>query len=144
MLWYRLEALTSAECGLLWCLSIGHIQYLSFCRSLTSVILRNRAPIVEKSKQIILMMKNTVNGTVKYIMLQFKTAVFYVNIYKNIIDCCDQSWIFSIISPVFSVTWSFRNHTNMLVKKHFWLLWMLKTVVMLYIYVENVILFSLG
>ncbi len=28
---------------------------------------------------------------------------------------CDQSWIFSIITPVFSVTWSFRNHTNMLI-----------------------------
>ncbi len=35
-------------------LSIGHIQYLSFCRSLTSIILRNRAPVVEKSIQIIL------------------------------------------------------------------------------------------
>jgi len=23
---------------------------------------------------------------------------------------CDQSWIFSIITPVFSVTWSFRSH----------------------------------
>ncbi len=64
MLWYRLEDLNSAECGLfLWCLSIGHIQYLSFCRRLASIILRNRAPIVEKSIQIILMMKNTVNNT---------------------------------------------------------------------------------
>ncbi len=26
-----------------------------------------------------------------------------------------QSWIFSIITPVFSVTWSFRNHSNMLI-----------------------------
>jgi len=24
-----------------------------------------------------------------------------------------QSWIFSIITSVFSVTWSFRNHSNM-------------------------------
>jgi len=24
-----------------------------------------------------------------------------------------QNWIFSIITPVFSVTWSFRNHYNM-------------------------------
>jgi len=30
-----------------------------------------------------------------------------------------QSWIFSIITPVFSVTWSFRNHYNMLLKKLF-------------------------
>ncbi len=34
--------------------------------------LRNRAQIVEKSIQIILMMKNTVKSTVKYIMLEFK------------------------------------------------------------------------
>ncbi len=34
----------------------------------------------EKSIQIILMMKNTVNSTVKYIKLQFKIAVFYANI----------------------------------------------------------------
>ncbi len=57
MLWSRLEDLDSAECGL-WCLSIDHIQYLSFCKSLTSIILRNRAPIVEWSILIILMMKN--------------------------------------------------------------------------------------
>ncbi len=83
MLWYRLEDLNSAECELiLRCLTIGHIQYLSFCRSLASMILRNRAPIVEKSIQIILMMKNTVNSSVQYIMLQFKTAVFYATIVK--------------------------------------------------------------
>ncbi len=35
-------------------LSIGHMQYLLFCRSLTSIILGNRASIVEKSIQIIL------------------------------------------------------------------------------------------
>ncbi len=81
MLWYHLEDLNSAECGLfLWWLSIGHIQYLFFCRSLTSIILRNRAPIVEKCIQIILMMKDTVNSTVKYLKLQFKIAVFYGNI----------------------------------------------------------------
>ncbi len=77
MLWSRLKDLNSAECGLfLWCLSIDHIQYLSFCRSLAPIILRNRATIVEKSIQIILMMRNTVNSTVKYIMLQFKIVVF--------------------------------------------------------------------
>ncbi len=35
-------------------------------------------------------MKNTVNSSVKYIILQFEIAVFYVTI-VNIIDCCDQS-----------------------------------------------------
>ncbi len=44
------------------------------------IILRNRAPIVEKSILIILMMKNTVNSSVKYIMLQFEIAVSYANI----------------------------------------------------------------
>ncbi len=64
-------------------LSIGHIQYLSFCKSLTAIILRNRAPVVEKSIQMILMMKNTVNSSVKYIMLQFKTAAS-MQIYSKI------------------------------------------------------------
>ncbi len=35
---------------------------------------------MDKSILIILMMKNTVNSTVKYIMLQFKIGVFYANI----------------------------------------------------------------
>ncbi len=44
------------------------------------------------------------------------------------------------ITPVFSVTWSFRNHTNML-KKHV-LLSMFKTVVLLNIYfLETVVHF---
>ncbi len=51
------------------CLSIGHIQYLSFCRTLTSIILMNSAPIVEKSTHIILTMENTVNSSVKYVII---------------------------------------------------------------------------
>ncbi len=35
---------------------------------------------MEKSILIILMMKNTVNSSVKYIMLQFEIAVSYANI----------------------------------------------------------------
>ncbi len=48
-----------------------------------------------------------------------------------------QSWNFSIVSQVFSVTWSFRNHSNMMIccSKHFLLLSVLKTVVLLNIYV---------
>ncbi len=49
-----------------------------------------------------------------------------------------QSYIFSIITPVFNVTWSFRNQYNML-KKHFLLLSLLKTVVLLKIFVETII-----
>ncbi len=55
-------------------------------------------------------------------LLQFKITVFYVIIFWNVIYSCDQSWVFSIITSVFSVTWSFRNHSNMLVLKHFLLL----------------------
>ncbi len=40
------------------------------------------------------------------ILLIFKIAVFYVNICSNVIYFCDQSCIFSIITAVFSVTWS--------------------------------------
>ncbi len=55
-----------------------------------------------------------------------------------------QSWIFSIITPVFSVTWSFRKsfeYADLLLKKHFWLLSVLKTVVLLHILVGAVIFF---
>jgi len=36
-----------------------------------------------------------------------------------------QNWILSVIAPVFSVTWSFRNHTNMVIwcsKNYYFLL----------------------
>ncbi len=43
-----------------------------------------------------------------------------LNIYLNVLTYrllyfCDQSCIFSIITPVFSVTWSFRNHSTLLI-----------------------------
>ncbi len=76
-------------------------------------------------KRLFCSQKNTVNNCFlcEYLLIYF----------------CDQSWIFSIITPVFSVTWFFRNHSNMLIllKKHFWLLSMLKKVVLLFIFVEN-------
>jgi len=56
-----------------------------------------------------------------------------------------QSKIFSITTPVFSVTWSFRNHSNFLKKKKekkerlFLILPKLKTVVLLDIFVETMI-----
>ncbi len=37
---------------------------------------------------------------------KLKCSVFYVNMLYNLIYFCDQSCIFSIITPVFSVTWS--------------------------------------
>ncbi len=54
-----------------------------------------------------------------------KMHLFDQNYSKRLIHVT-QSWIFSI-TPVFSVTWSFRNHYNLLLKKHLLLLLMLKT-----------------
>ncbi len=54
------------------------------------------------------------SNIVKY-YYNLKETVFYLNILKKVIYSSDQSWIFSIITPVFSVTWSFRNHSNMLI-----------------------------
>ncbi len=50
------------------------------------------------------------NRTFYKICFVFKITVFYFNIFQNVIYLCDQSWIFCIITSVFSVTWSFRNH----------------------------------
>ncbi len=50
-----------------------------------------------------------------------------------------QSWIFSIITPVFNDTWSFKY--NDLILNIFLLLSMLKTVALLNIFVETVINF---
>ncbi len=46
-----------------------------------------------------------IKNTVK-MLLQLKTSVFYVKMCLNVMYFCDQSCIFSIITPVFSVTWS--------------------------------------
>jgi len=43
-----------------------------------------------------------------------------VIIFKSILFLWWQSWIFSIITPVFSVTWSFRDHSN--VQEHHYLM----------------------
>ncbi len=50
------------------------------------------------------------------VILRNINTVFYVNTFSNLIDhlwvsICDKSWIFSIITPDFGVTWSFRNHS---------------------------------
>jgi len=55
-----------------------------------------------------------------------------------------QSWISTIITPVFSVTWSFRNHSNMLICcsrniSYYYQCW--KQFLMLNIFVETVILY---
>ncbi len=56
------------------------------------------------------------------------------NVYFNIFIPVMQSWILSIITPVFSVTWSSEIIVICLLKKHFLLLSMLKIVVLLQIF----------
>ncbi len=55
-----------------------------------------------------------------------------------------QRWIFSIITPVFSVTWSFRNHSNMLIwcSRNIWLIF--KSVMLLNIFFVDTKIHFLG
>ncbi len=53
----------------------------------------------------------TVKSNILKYYYNFK-QLFYILIYFIPVI---QRWIFSIITPVFSVTWSFRNHSNMLI-----------------------------
>jgi len=46
------------------------------------------------------------------VLLQYTITVFYLSV---LFIPVMWSWISSIITPVFSVTWSFRNHSNMLI-----------------------------
>ncbi len=63
--------------------------------------------ILKRSHQsCIYLIKNTVQNCEKN--LQSKIVVFYVNICWNVIYFCDQSWIFSIISPVFADFYRYR------------------------------------
>ncbi len=72
------------------------------------------------------------------LMLNAQSLMFSIWIYFKVSFIPEmQSWIFSIITPVLSVTWSFRIHSEMLLKKHF-ILSMLK-IVLLIIFVETVI-----
>jgi len=60
--------------------------------------------------------------------------------FSNVMYSCNQSWIYSIITPDFSVTLSFRNQSNnddLLLKKHFSLLSALKTFLLLIIFKRN-------
>ncbi len=52
----------------------------------------------------------------KWNMNEMITMVFYLNIFYNVVYFCDGKAEFSAaITPVFSVTWSFRNHSKMLI-----------------------------
>ncbi len=50
------------------------------------------------------------------IILQFKITVSYINIYYNVIYSCDgKAEISAAITPVLSITWSFRIQFNMMI-----------------------------
>ncbi len=56
------------------------------------------------------------------ILLQFKAIVVCFNVLWNVIYFCDakQRVSISIIAPVFSVSWSFRKYSNMLICHQHW------------------------
>ncbi len=84
--------------------------------------------------------ENTVKNVLRYEILQFKITVFNCN---NSLNCNSFLWCKAEFS-VFSVTWSFRIHSNMLICCSIInciLLSMLKTVVMLNRFLETVIHF---
>jgi len=75
----------------------------------------------ENTKKIIILWNIMTNNTDNIKLFSISVFIVKLNVFL-----WGQSWIFSIITAVFStVTWSFRNHTNMLIlvlKKHFWLI----------------------
>ncbi len=95
------------------------------------------------------LIKNTIETVILWDIVTIQNNC--LNIFKNTINYLMQSWIFSVITPGFSVTWSFRNHflfifIDILKYKlivfliyNFLLLSMLKTVVLLNIFVEIMI-----
>ncbi len=68
------------------CKGLGFIRFLMFLKEVSSA-----------HQGRIYWIKNAVNCE---ILLQFKIKVFYCNIFLNTIYSWDQSWIFSIITPV--------------------------------------------
>ncbi len=94
--------------------------------------------------QIIFMMNNTVNSAVKYKSYNLK-QLSSMRLYSQI-------ELIAVIKAEFPASLLQSSESRdpsgiiliLLLKKHFWLLWMLKTVVLLHIFVENMIPFSLG
>ncbi len=81
------------------CKSLGFIRFLMFLKEVSSA-----------HQGRIYWIKNAVNCE---ILLQFKIKVFYCNIFLNTIYSCDAQLNFQ--HHYSSVTWSFRNHSNMLI-----------------------------
>ncbi len=54
-------------------------------------------------------------GRKKSLILQPISIFFLLYILKCHLFLWGQNWIFSIITTVFGITWSFRNHSNMLI-----------------------------
>ncbi len=71
---------------------------------------RTNSLLIMMLTQLYLFAQNTVNIL---ILLRFKLLLSYtlkLNLFSRL-----QSWVLSIITRVFSVTWSFRDHSNMLI-----------------------------
>ncbi len=62
------------------------------------------------------LLKNTVKTAILWEIITINiTGFFFKYTLHFILFLLLEIWIFSIITPVFSVTWSFRNHSNMLI-----------------------------
>ncbi len=78
--------------------------------------------LLEKEKSLIhtrasvIWSKNGLKTVILWNVVTVEITVFYFNIFLNVIYSCDGKAEFSaVITPVFSVTWSFRYHSNMLI-----------------------------
>ncbi len=95
------------------------------------------------TKAAFIWFRNTIKQLYCEMLLQFKITVSIY--FKMSFISVTQSCIFSIITPVFSVTWSVRNHSNMTIccsrNISYYQCW--KHVCCLICLVENVIFFPL-
>ncbi len=66
------------------------------------------------------LIKNTENCNIVKYYYNLKDCISILMYFKISFISVMQSCIFSIITPVFSVTWSFRNHSDMMIYYQYW------------------------
>jgi len=57
--------------------------------------------------------QNAAETVILWNIIQFKTTVFPSNLFQNVIYSCNE--FSAVITSIFSVTWSFRYHSNILI-----------------------------
>jgi len=89
---------------------LAHVQTINLPLSLSFFFVRNQPLYCPYSSSAIHLNSNILKYYYNLKYLLFCEYVFKCNLF---LWC--QSWIFRIITPVFCVTWSFINHSNMLI-----------------------------